>query len=131
MIDAALTLVDAIQNDAALSAGLSGGIYAYRIPPEAQPPLAVIQVPTKTPTTQPQTAWWDIYASIDIHSEQPQQSVALADEMQRLVPTIVGITPGGVVADCQVVSTASIPDGAWTPTRYRQVVTVTLTAREP
>jgi hypothetical protein len=131
LIDAALTLVNAIQNDAELSASLSGGVYAYRIPPEAAPPLAVVQVPFSRPSTSPQTIWWDIAASIDLHSESPQESVRLADEMQRLVPSIVGNTLGGVVADCQVDSTASIPDGGWTPTRYRQVVTVTLTAREP
>lgn len=127
----ALSLISAIQNDAGMSGGLSGGVYAYRIPPEATTPLAVIQVPVSRPTTDPATTWWDYTATIDIHSESPQESVALAGELQKLVPSIVGITPGGVIADCQVESTASIPDGGWTPTRYRQVVTVTLTAREP
>jgi hypothetical protein len=131
LIDAALIIADALRNDAEVSGLLTGGIYAYRIPPTANPPLALIQVPNMYPATSPQTTWWDVMASVDVHCEAPRDSVVISSEVQRVIPTIFGSHPSGVVADSQVESNHSVVDGAWTPTRYRQVVTVTMTAREP
>lgn len=131
MIDPAVILVDALNNDADISAALSGGIYAYRIPPDATPPLALVMVPMAQPAAAPTSSWWTYMSTIDIHTEAPAASQALADKVARLAFSIVGDTPGGVVADCQVASISAITDGAWTPIRYRQVVTVDLTAREP
>lgn len=131
MIDASLTVLDAINADPEVSAELSGGVYAYRIPPEAVPPLALVMVQGTFPATAPSIEWWRHLVTIDIHAESPQVSLVIADKMKSLVSSIVGDTSGGVVADCQVDSINAIADGSWTPTRYRQIVTVDLTAREP
>lgn len=131
MIDPALILVDALNSDPDISNDLTGGIYAYRIPPEAVPPLALVLVPVTTPAAPPTVEWWESMATVDIHTETPQASLDVAQKVARLTPTVVGPRSGGVVADCQVASVSSVVDGGWTPTRYRQVVTVNLTAREP
>lgn len=129
MIDPCLILVDALNNDPGISASLSGGVYAYRIPPEATPPLALVMVPMSQPAAAPTSSWWTYMMTIDIHTETPAASQLLAELVSSLVFQIVGDTPGGVVADCQVASISAITDGAWTPTRYRQVVTVDMTVR--
>ena len=131
MIDPSLILIDAILDAPEISAELSGGVYAYRIPPEATPPLALVLIPGAFPAAPPSDAWWDYLATIDIHSDSPQKSLQIAHAVSKLIPTVVGSSPNGVVADCQVDSVSAITDGSWTPTRYRQVVTVDLTAREP
>ena len=131
MINPALSIVDAMNADETVFADLGGRIYAYRIPPEAQVPLALVMVPSSFPAARPTSQWWSYMVTIDIHSESPQTSLDISDKVMRLVPTVVGNTSGGVVADCQVESVTAITDGSWTPTRYRQIVTVELTAREP
>ena len=129
MLDAALTVVDAINGDPDVVAELSGGVFAYRIPPEAVPPLALVMIQGSFPAAAPSFEWWKFLVTIDVHSDSPQKSMMIADKMKNLVSSIFGDTPGGVVSDCQIDSINSITDGAWTPTRYRQVVTVDLTAR--
>lgn len=131
MIDAALTMVDALNADSDIVADLGGRIYAYRIPPDAQVPLALVMVPAYFPAAAPTSEWWNFTVTVDIHTESPQLSLSIADKVMRLVPTVVGNTSGGVVADSQVDSVSAITDGSWTPTRYRQIVTVEVTAREP
>lgn len=129
MIDPAAILVDALNNDSDVFMLLSGGVYAYRIPPDAVPPLALVMVPAGFPAAAPSPEWWTYMATIDIHAEFPALSQEIADKVSRLSFSIVGETSNGVVADCQVASVAAVTDGNWTPTRYRQVVTVDLTAR--
>lgn len=129
MIDTASLLVEQLNLDPDVAADLSGGIYAYRIPPDASPPLALVLVPGNFPSAAPTIEWWQSMATIDIHAETPGVSSAIAEKVTQVVTNIVGSYRQGVVADCQVTSVASIVDGAWTPTRYRQVVTVDLTAR--
>jgi hypothetical protein len=129
VIDVAAIVVEALNDDPEISAELSGGIYAYRIPPEATPPLALVMVPSAQPAAAPTVEWWTYMVTIDIHSEAPVGSLTVADAVTRMVPSIVGTHSTGVVADSQVDVITSITDGAWTPTRYRQIVTVDLTAR--
>ena len=129
MIDTAALLVDQLNQDPNVAASLPGGIYAYRIPPDATPPLALVLVPGNFPAAAPTIEWWQSMATIDIHAESPAVSNNIADRITQVVTNIVGSYNQAVVADCQVTSVASIVDGAWTPTRYRQVVTVDLTAR--
>lgn len=129
MIDPAAILVDALNNDPTVFADLNGNVFAYRIPPEAAPPLALVLVPSAFPAAAPTSEWWTYMASIDIHTETPAASQDIAEKVSRLVYSIVGDTSHGVVSDCQVASVTAITDGGWTPTRYRQIVTVDLTAR--
>ena len=68
-------------------------------------------------------------ATIDIHSETPAESLAIADKVVAMAPTVVGSHSQGVVADSQVSAVAAMTDGGWTPTRYRQIVSVDITAR--
>lgn len=131
MIDPALIMVNALNDDPNIFADLGGRIYAYRIPPEATTPLALVMVPASFPAASPTSEWWRYMVTVDVHAETPQASLPIADKVMRLVPSIVGSTPSGVVADCQVESVNSVVDGSWTPTRYRQIVTVEMTAREP
>lgn len=131
MIDCAEILVDALNDDPDIFALLIGGVSAYRIPPEAAAPLALVMVPSANLAAAPSSEWWSFMATIDIHAEAPFASLTIADKVARMVPSIVGDHPSGVVADCQVMSIVSVVDGAWTPTRYRQIVTVDVTAREP
>jgi hypothetical protein len=129
MIDPAAILVDVLSNDAGISAILSGGVFAYRIPPDAVTPLALVMVPAAMPAAAPTFEWWTYMATIDIQTDSPQSSLTVSDLVSQAVYKVVGNYPTGVVADCQVGSIAAITDGSWTPTRFRQVVTVDMTAR--
>lgn len=129
MIDAALTVVDAINADMDVVSELQGGVFAFRIPPEAVPPLALVMIQGSFPAAAPSIEWWRYLVTIDVHTDSPQKSMMIADKMKSLVSSIFGDTPGGVVADCQIDSINAVTDGAWTPTRYRQIVTIDLMAR--
>jgi hypothetical protein len=136
-MDIVLELVDAINDDATLSAALSTRVYGHRIPdpgakkPAASPPLAVVTVAQETPATRPQTQWWRTLASVDFHANDPATALELAARMRDIAPTIVGGRATCVITDCQVESIQPVIDDGWTPTRFRQVVTVDVTAREP
>lgn len=129
MIDPAAILVDTLNNDPDIFSTLSGGVFAYRIPPDAVTPLALVMVPSAFPAAAPTSEWWSYMATIDIQTDTPQSSLAVADLVSKAVYKVVGNYPAGVVADCQVDSIAAITDGSWTPTRFRQVVTVDMTVR--
>lgn len=131
MIDIARELVDAIKADPVLSAALGDNVFAYRVPQGAVPPLAVVLVAQETRATFPQTQWWRNLSSVDFHADTPGDSLHYARRMQEIAPTIVGTRTTCVISDCQVESRQPIIDDGWTPTRFRQVVTVNTTAREP
>lgn len=131
MIDIVLELVDAIGDDAELASALGSQVYGHRIPQGAAPPLAVVLATQDTPATQPQTQWWRSLVSVDFHASTPAASLALATRMREIAPQIVGERATCVIADCRVESAQSVIDDGWTPTRFRQVVTVDVTAREP
>jgi hypothetical protein len=92
-------------------------------------PLMLVRTIVRRPATAPTTQWWLHTLSVDVHSTDPAESVQLAFDAELTVNAIVGGQSGGSVAYCEVASVENIEDGAWTPTRYRNVLTVELTAR--
>jgi hypothetical protein len=133
VIDIVKDLVAFIRADDELSAALGTRIYGYRIPDsdDAVPPLCLVGAPSSVPSTRPQTTWWAYLATVDFHTDNPADSLALSSRLEQLAPSFVGFHSSSVVADSQVDSVQPVIDDDWTPTRFRQVVTVALTAREP
>jgi hypothetical protein len=130
MIDIVRELVAAVKADTTLNTGVGGRVYGNRIPQGAAIPLILVTAAQNTPATRPQTTWWRSLTSIDVHAEDPAVSLALATRVQEITPTIVGARATCVITACQVESRLPVVDDGWTPTRFRQVVTVDLTARE-
>lgn len=131
MIDLVREYVDAVNSDPDLAAVLGDRVFGFRIPEDAVPPLAVVQTFQYTPAARPTTAWWRGLVSVDFHSENPGESLALAARMTDIAATVVGVRATCVITDSQVESRQPVVDDGWTPTRFRQVVTVDVTAREP
>ncbi len=133
MIDITADVVEAINDDAELALILDGRVYGYSIPAGAgaEPPLVVVIPNQSTRGTFPQTQWWKSLVSIDFHATDPETALALATRMQAVAPTIVGVRDTCVISDCQVDSVQPVADDGWTPTRFRQIVSVVVTAREP
>jgi hypothetical protein len=92
-------------------------------------PLILVRSVIRRPATAPTTQWWLHILSVDVHSTDPAESSQLGHDAELTVNAIVGGQSGGSVAYCEVASVENIEDGAWTPTRYRNVLTVELTAR--
>jgi hypothetical protein len=136
-MDIVLELLDAINDDTELATALGVKVYGHRIPdpgtrkPVPTPPLVVVTAAQATPSTRPQTQWWRTLASVDFHANDPATALELAARMREIAPTIVGGRATCVITDCQVESIQPVIDDGWTPTRFRQVVTVDVTAREP
>lgn len=114
-----------------LDGEVDGDLYGHRIPEGADVPLALVTLVSDRPGTAPQTPWWKTLVSLDVHSTDPGEALAMAQAIKELAPSFVGVHSNSVVTDCQVVSTQPLVDDGWTPTRFRQVVTVALTSREP
>ena len=92
-------------------------------------PLMLVRSIVRRPATSPTTQWWLHVLSVDVHSSDPAESVQLAAEAELAVNAIVGGQSSGSVSYCEVASVETIEDGAWTPTRYRNVLTLECTAR--
>jgi hypothetical protein len=106
-------------------------VFGLRIPQDSETPLVLVTMVSQTPSTAPQTGWWRSLLALDFHSEEPGISREVAYHVATQAPKFAGIHGAAVVTDSQVVSNESIVDDGWTPTRFRQVVTVEVTAREP
>jgi len=106
-------------------------VYGIRIPQGSEPSLCLVTAVSQTPSTAPQTGWWRTMLALDFHSEDPGTSRLVAFNVASRIPAFAGIHSSAVVTDSQVVSNESNVDDGWTPTRFRQVVTVEVTAREP
>ena len=131
MIDIVAEMVELVNSDQELKDILGRNVFGYRIPQGASLPLAVITHVQTTQTARPTGAWWSGFVSVDFQSDDPDVALALATRMTDVAPMIVGTRATCVVSDCQVESIQPIIDDGWTPTRFRQVVSVELTAREP
>jgi hypothetical protein len=124
-------LISEIGSDSEIATYVGSRIYGYSIPQAAVVPLILITQVQTIPVTNPQTIWWDSMVTIDIHSNEPAESAAIAHLVMELLPQIVGGPETLVVADSRIDTCETIVDDGWTPIRYRQIVTVDLTAREP
>ena len=92
-------------------------------------PLILVRSVMRRPATSPTTQWWLHILSVDVHSTDPAEASQLGADAELAVNEIVGGQSGGSVAFCEVASVETIEDGGWTPTHYRNVLTVELTAR--
>ena len=109
---------------------ITAPVFGESIPANTDAPLVLVRSVVRRPATSPTTVWWEFTLTVDVHSEQPSESHDLAVAVEAATPTIAGSHPEGVVADSTVADTTFLEDGSWTPTRYRNVVTVYLTARD-
>jgi hypothetical protein len=131
VIDVAAMLVEELKGDNELYAVVGSNIFGYRIPQNATPPLVLVTVPQSTPVAAPSSSWSEFMCVVDVHSESPALSLAVGQRVEGLLSQVSGSFATAVVSGMRVESNQSVVDDGWTPTRFRQVVTVDVTAREP
>jgi hypothetical protein len=125
-MDAVALVVRALSDDSSISEP----VFGQSIPSDVAAPLVLVRSVTRRPSAAPSLAWWEHTLFIDVHSEDPSESHDLAMAVEQAVALLAGSHPEGVVANSTVDDTTFVEDGSWTPTRYRNVVTVSLTARD-
>lgn len=130
MVDAVALLVRELLADTNVSAALGTSVYGASIPPDASPPFAVVRSVSHSPTAPPATSWWDTTVTADVHSEDPIESIQVAADIASALAVIEDVYPEGVVASVRLRDILTIEDGAFTPTRSRNIVTVSVTARD-
>jgi len=128
-LDPVVVMVRTLLANTAINTQVSGRIYGGSIPQGALAPLILVRSVARRPTTRPTTQWWDMATVIDVQSTEPSESFQIAAAVEDAVNAVVGSQPEGVVASCEVTGSSSIEDGAYTPVRYRTVLTVEVTAR--
>jgi hypothetical protein len=128
-LDPVTVVVRTLLEDDSVSAAVSGRIFGGFIPPDSLTPLILVRSISRRPTTAPTTQWWDLTVSADVHAVDPAESFQIACAVEAAVNAVVGGQPEGVVAYSEAQRITPVEDGAWTPTRYRNVVTVQMTAR--
>lgn len=129
--DVAALLVEQFKADPEIALATKGAVFAYRIPQQTEPPLVLVQVPMTEPIAAPSSEWDSWMVTVDVHANDVQTSRPLAKHIERLLSQFSGAYPQAVVAGIRVESNQSIVDDGWTPTRFRQIVTVDVTARDP
>lgn len=130
MVDTVELVVRELLADANVSAVLGTNIYGGSFPEDAVPPFAVVRSVTTAPTAPPSLAWWDTTTTIDVHSEDPIESMKVAVDAAVAVASLEDVYPEGVVASARLRDILTVEDGAFTPTRSRNIVTVSITARD-
>jgi hypothetical protein len=75
-------------------------------------------------------SWWDTTVTVDVHSVDPIESTKVAADVASALAVIEDVYPEGVVASVRLRDILTIEDGAFTPTRSRNIVTVSVTARD-
>lgn len=130
MVDTVALLVRELLADADVSAALGSQVYGASIPEGAVPPFAVVRAVSHAPTAPPVMQWWDTTTTVDIHSEDPIESIQVAADVAAAVAKIEDAYPEGVVASVRLRDILTVEDGAFTPTRSRNIVTVSITARD-
>lgn len=130
MVDTVALLVRELLADPNVSAALGTRVYGASIPEGAVTPFAVVRAVSHSPTAPPVLEWWDTTTTVDIHSEDPIESIQVAADVAAAVAKIEDAYPEGVVASVRLRDILTIEDGAFTPTRSRNIVTVSITARD-
>lgn len=105
-------------------------VFGETLPADTPAPAVLVRSVSRRPSTAPTTVWWEHTLFVDVHSEDPSESHDLAVAVEVAVAALAGSHPEGVVAHSAVDDTTFVEDGSWTPTRYRNVVTVSMTARD-
>lgn len=127
--DLVAALVRALSDSPEISGWATGGIFGGFIPKDAVPPLVLVKDVARRPTTRPTTQWWDLVAVVDIHAEDPAATFDITAPIEEAVRSVAGSQPEGVFQSCDAVGITSMEDGTYTPTRFRNLVTVEATAR--
>lgn len=128
-VDTVAVIVRTLLNDQNVQDLVGDSVFGGYIPAGSEPPLILVRSVARRPSTKPTTQWWDTVTAVDVHSEDAAESFSIAEAAEKAVNTVEGTQPEGVVAVCEATGIASLEDGAYTPTRYRNVVTVEATAR--
>ena len=129
MVDTVELVVRELLADANVSAVLGTNVYGASFPEDAVPPFAVVRSVTTAPTAPPSLVWWDTTTTIDVHSDDPIESMKVAVDAAVAVASLEDVYPEGVVASARLRDILTVEDGAFTPTRSRNIVTVAITAR--
>jgi hypothetical protein len=129
-MDVVSRLTQVLLADPDVGGKVSGRVFGETIPPNTPAPCVLVRSATRSPFTKPTTVWWRYTLTVDVHSESPSQSFDITVAVEKAINDQIGSHPDGVVANAVVVSTSFIEDGSWTPTRYRNVVSVAVTARD-
>jgi hypothetical protein len=109
---------------------VNGQVFGESVPPNTPAPYVLVRSISRYPFTKPTTVWWRHTLTVDVHSEIPSQSFDIAVAVEKAIDQQIGSHPDGVVANALVESTSFFEDGSWTPTRFRNVVSVAVTARD-
>ena len=92
-------------------------------------PVILVRAISRQPATQPTTQWWRYYITADVMDLNPSVSQGMAWDAEFAINSIGGSQETGSVQYCEVSSVEQIEDGGWTPTRYRNVLTIEIVAR--
>jgi len=92
-------------------------------------PVILVRAISRQPATQPTTQWWRYYITADVMDLNPSASQGMAWDAEFAINSIGGSQETGSVQYCEVSSVEQIEDGGWTPTRYRNVLTIEIVAR--
>lgn len=130
MVDTVALVVRELLADPNVSAVLGTSVYGASFPAEAVPPFAVVRAVSHAPTAPPVLEWWDTTTTIDVHSEDPIESIQVAADIAKVVSQLEDSYPEGVVASVRLRDILTIEDGAFTPTRSRNIVTTNITSRD-
>lgn len=129
-MDVTAALVARLLASPAVTARVGSNVFGESIPPGARPPLVLVRSVMRVPFTRPTTVWWEFTNAVDVQSEDPAESFDISVAVERAVDSWNGVDPDGVIASAVVANTSFYEDGSYTPTRYRNVVTVESTARD-
>ena len=92
-------------------------------------PVILVRAISRKPATQPTTQWWRYYITADVMDLNPSISQGIAWDAEFAINSIGGSQGTGSISYCEVSSVEQIEDGGWTPTRYRNVLTIEIVAR--
>ena len=129
MVDTVALLVRELLASQEVTAIVGDRVYGGSFPENAAPPFAVVRSISHSLTAPPSMVWWDSTVTVDIHSEDPIESISLATKAALTVASLEDVYPEGSVASVRLRDILSIEDGAFTPMRSRNIVTVAITAR--
>ena len=125
-MDMACLIVRVLSSDSTISVP----VFGESIPSDTSAPLVLVRSVVRRPSTAPTTVWWEHTLTVDVQTEQPSESHDIAVAVEAVIATLAGSHPEGVVASTTADDTTFLEDGSWAPTRYRNIVAVSLTARD-
>jgi len=129
MFDPVPVIVQALLTDDRVATWTEGRIFGGSIPEGSVPPLIVVMLSSTRPTALPSTEWTDFLVTVDVQAEDSGVSYQIALATVQAISKIVGSVTDGVVSSTEVTGTTADESGAFTPTRFRNVLSVEMTAR--